>query len=150
MRVGSPGGNRGVSQTNAANADATHATATTTGESNVDVTVDVEGSGAVTMPSNGQAWTWTWTWTLGSAPVPTTAASTDGKNWNWNWSSPPSAVTTQPPDAIKPVFGHWIWRWTWTNGDQSAGFVSDQGVCLHVGVGLGMDGQPGCNLVAGA
>jgi hypothetical protein len=123
VRVNSTGDNHGLSQANSATADASDAKAAKTGDKNINVSVDISGTGPVTAPNSGQPWTWTWNWSLG-APIPPTA-QTDGNAWNWNWPSP-MAPATDPQTAITPVAGHWIWRWTWTNGDQSAGFISDQ------------------------
>jgi hypothetical protein len=119
VRVGSPGSDGPVTQTNSATATGTSPSlgvVTQTGQS-IDVSLVLPGMGPVNVGTNW-AWNWTWdgTWTL---PPTLTGelAPTNDAIWNWLWSNAsnstatPTATGAAGQSATKT--GSWTWSWDW-------------------------------------
>ena len=123
VRVGSPGNDGVITQTNGTSADAATAVSTTTDADNLRVSVVLPGTNIV-VPTGAEPWVWTWSWTTGTAPTAPDAAPTSSASWIWTWTADPAQ--TAPP-TVTPVQGKWIWVWNWTRGDGwSTNFVSEQ------------------------
>src|SRR5581483_10345718 len=132
IRVGSPGTDGTVTQTNGATA-----TGTTTGTANVSVTGAKNQNVSIVLPGTANAapgtqWAWNWTWT-GDGTPPTgataaTAAPTGGSTWNWAWTQ----QSTSAPAATAPTTtstGWFTWTWTWKNADGQVWTLTQKQAC---------------------
>ena len=142
IRVGSPGSDGDVRQSNRATATGTSPAGgivSVIGGSSLDVSVVLPGLGGGA--PGGPVWQWNWEWNgAWTLPVGTNGgdvAPTDDSTWDWIWkvvstgttatagtasspTTPPSAPTTTPPSAqASPEVGSWTWNWTWVLLDGS-------------------------------
>jgi hypothetical protein len=129
VRVGSPGTDGPVTQTNDATASGTSpqlSVVHTDGGTNTNVAIVIPGPAS---GPPGADWQWNWSWdgswsppadANASAVAPTSAAA-----WNWNWRNTPGAsvlpASSSTPTASTPT-GVFTWTWTWTqaNGQTTA------------------------------
>jgi hypothetical protein len=126
VRVGSPGADGPVKQSNTANATGTSPAlglVSQTGGSNINVSLTIPGLGPVAV---GTDWLWNWmwdgTWTL--PPILTgDVAPTSDAIWNWLWTAGATSATptanagTSTTGAAKT--GTWSWSWDWILPDGS-------------------------------
>jgi chitinase len=129
IRVGSPGMDGTVTQTNGANATGTSPDLSVTkivDASNLNLSVVLPGGAAV---APGADWGWNWTWTGDGTPpagaTADTAAPTTGAIWNWLWSQTPATATA----TTAGTSGFFTWDWTWTMADGTVWTLHQQQAC---------------------
>ena len=134
VRVGSPGNEGHVAQTNSATATGSSPTlgvVTVKGNSNTNVSIVLPG------PAQGApagAWAWNWEWDSSWTPLPGMTAAdvapTSTDIWNWLWSNQPAAAsTTGASAATTGTPGIWSWTWNWTMADGQLWTLSWQQAC---------------------
>ena len=130
IRIGSPGSDGSVVQTNGATSTGTSpelAIVNVTDGSNVNLSIVLPGS-ADSAP--GDNWMWNWLWTGDGTPpsgaTADSAAPTTGSTWNWSWTT--SSATT-PTTTPTPTPGTFTWTWTWTLPNGQVTTVTQQQAC---------------------
>jgi hypothetical protein len=130
IRVGSPGSDAGVSQSNTATA-----TGTSPGLGIVNITDGKNTNVSVVLPgaangAPGDQWQWNWNWTGTGTPAngsdAATVAPTTGSVWTWNWAA---ASSSQAPVSSTSTQGFWTWTWTWVMPDGQTWTLTQQQAC---------------------
>ena len=136
IRIGSPGSDGPIHQTNGATATGTSpalGVVTTDGGLSSNVTIVIPGD----ISAPGSNWNWTWTWTSAGTPsmgsTAGTVAPTTGSDWNWAWTPIPGTPTAPagatPQTAGATQTGMFTWTWTWKKPDGTTSTWTWQQAC---------------------